>query len=105
MNRRDFTLGTVTVLAAATFSSRVARAEVSEPTISREARALHRRAIVLDANLAPPAGYETNPPGWDASQVTSETVDALHTSGMTAIKLSIGGFNAPFEDTVAEIGA
>ncbi len=105
MNRRDFTLGTASVAAAAAFRVGRADADTQEPPISREARALHRRAIVLDANLAPPAGYDTDPPGWDASQVTSETIEQLHTSGMTTIKLTIGGFNAPFEATVAELAA
>jgi membrane dipeptidase len=105
MNRRDFTLSAGSVLAAAAFGGGAARAQESEPNISREARALHRRAIVLDANLAPPAGYDSDPPGWDDSQVTSESVAVLHTSGMTTIKLTIGGFNAPFEETVAEIAA
>ena len=93
------------MVAAAALRVGKANADTPEPAISREARALHRRAIVLDANLAPPAGYDTDPPGWDPSQVTSETIDQLHTSGMTAIKLTLGGFNAPFEATVAEIAA
>ena len=102
MNRRDFTQGAACVVAAAAFGGRDASADES---VSRAARVLHRRSIVLDANLAPPAGYEINPPGWEPAQVTSETVDSLRKSGLTAIKLTIGGFNAPFEDTLAEIAA
>jgi len=70
MNRRDFTLGTASMIAAAAVRTGKVNADTPEPAISREARALHRRAIVLDANLAPPAGYDTDPPGWDPSQVT-----------------------------------
>jgi membrane dipeptidase len=77
----------------------------SEPTIGRTARTLHRRAIVLDANLGPPTWYDVSPPGWAEAQVTSDTVDTVRSSGLTAIKLTIGGFNAPFEETVAEIAA
>jgi membrane dipeptidase len=105
MNRRDFGVAAAALAAVAAFGGSEAKAAESEPAISNAARALHRRAIVLDANLAPPAGYDTSPPGWDDSQVTSDTVNALHTAGLTAIKLTIGGFNAPFEDTVAEIAA
>jgi membrane dipeptidase len=103
MNRRDFTLGTASVVAVAAYGGGASAAE-SEP-ISRAARALHRRAVVLDANLAPPTWYEFAPPGWDEAQVSSETVDTVRGSGLTAIKLSIGGFNASFEETVAEIAA
>jgi membrane dipeptidase len=91
--------------AAVALGCRDATAEAPEPAISRAARALHRRAIVLDANLAPPAWYDITPPGWDEAQVSPDTVDTLRTSGLTAIKLSIGGFNASFEDTIAEIAA
>ena len=104
MNRRDFTLGAASAAAAAAFGGD-AQAEESAPAISREARALHRRAIVLDANLAPPAWYEVKPPGWDDAQVTSDTVDSVRRSGLTAMKLTIGGFNAPFEDALSEIAA
>jgi membrane dipeptidase len=105
MNRRDFTLGTASLVVVAALGGGDAKAANSEPTISRSARALHRRAIVLDANLAPPAGYDVAPPGWDDAQVTPETVETVRRSGLTAIKLTLGGFNAPFEDTVAEIAA
>ena len=105
MNRRDLTLGAASLVAAAAFGGGNAEADESEPTISRAARALHRRAIVLDANLAPPAWYSFAPPGWDDAQVSSDTVDTVHRSGLTAMKLTIGGFNAPLEDTVAEIAA
>jgi membrane dipeptidase len=84
---------------------RDANAEKSTPAISDASRALHRRAVVLDANLAPPTWYDTSPPRWDEAQVTSETIDTVRRSGLTAMKLTLGGFNSPFEDTVAEIAA
>jgi membrane dipeptidase len=104
MNRRDFTLSAASLVWAAALGGS-ARADETDPTISDEARELHRRAIVLDANLAPPTWYDFAPPGWDDAQVSSDTVDTVHRSGLTAMKLTIGGFNAPFEETVAEIAA
>jgi membrane dipeptidase len=105
VNRRDFTFAAASVAAAAAFGGGDAKAEEPAPAISREARALHRRAIVLDANLGPPAWYDFKPPGWDDAQVTPDTVDSVRRSGLTAMKLTVGGFNAPFEDTLAEIAA
>jgi Zn-dependent dipeptidase, microsomal dipeptidase homolog len=105
MNRRDFTFDTASVLALVALGVGNARAAESEATIGRAARALHRRAIVLDANLAPPAWYNFAPPGWDPEQVTAETVKTVHESGLATIKLTLGGFNAPFEETLAEIAA
>jgi membrane dipeptidase len=104
MDRRQFSLGAASMLAVAALG-RDARAEESAASISPAASALHRRAIVLDANLSPPAWYEFSPPKWDEKQVTPETIDTVRRSGLTAIKLTLGGFNAPFEDTVAEIAA
>ena len=106
MNRREFTLGAASLVAMTAFGGSDAKivTKSNEP-ISDAARALHRRAIVLDANLSPPAGYDFDPPGWDEAQVTSETVATVRRSGLTAMKLSIGGFNSPFERTLAEISA
>ena len=56
MNRRDFTLGAASMVAVVAFGGGDAKAAKSEPPFSRAARALHRRAIVLDANLAPLLG-------------------------------------------------
>jgi membrane dipeptidase len=105
MNRRDFTISAASLVAAVAFRGDDASAQESEPTISRAARALHRRAIVLDANLAPPTWYNFAPPGWDDAQVTSDIIDTVRRSGLTAMKLTLGGFNSPFEVTVAEIAA
>jgi membrane dipeptidase len=105
MNRRNFTLGAASLAALSAFGGGDAKAAKSEPPISDAARELHRRAIVVDGNLAPPTWYNFAPPGWDEAQVTPETVDTLRKSGLTAIKLTLGGFNAPFETAVAEIAA
>jgi membrane dipeptidase len=60
---------------------------------------------VLDCNLSPPAGYDAQLPGWDPEQVTAETVATVRRSGLSAMKLTLGGFNSPFEATLAEIAA
>ena len=105
MNRRAFTKGVASLLVAGAYGGDPARAQQSEPAITRTARELHRRAIVLDANLAPPTWYDFAPPGWDDAQVTAGTIDTVRRSGLTTMKLTLGGFNSPFEVTVAEIAA
>ncbi|HEV8332978.1 MAG TPA: membrane dipeptidase [Steroidobacteraceae bacterium] len=105
MNRRDFTLDSAAALATVALGVGHARAAEPEPAIGRAARELHRRAIVLDCNLAPPAWYTVTPPGWDPEQVTAASVEAVRRSGLTVMKLTLGGFNAPFEETLAEVGA
>lgn len=105
MNRRDFTLESAAALAAAALGLGNAQAAEPEPAIGRAARELHRRAIVLDCNLAPPAWYEVSPPGWDPGQVTAESVEAVRRSGLTVMKLTLGGFNSPFDETLAEVAA
>ena len=105
MNRRDFTIDAAAVVTVVALGGGTALAAESAPPISRAARALHRRAIVLDANLAPPTWYGYAPPGWDDEQVSADIVESVRRSGLSAMKLTLGGFNAPFEDTVAEISA
>jgi membrane dipeptidase len=105
MNRRDFTLDSAAALAAAALGLDNARAAEPGPAIGRAARELHRRAIVLDCNLAPPAWYEVSPPGWDPGQVTAQSVEAVRRSGLTVMKLTLGGFNSPFDATLAEVAA
>jgi membrane dipeptidase len=105
MNRREFAADAAIALAAITFGTGTARAAEAEPTISPAARELHRRAIVLDGNLSPPAGYDPVLPGWDPEQVTSESVESARRSGLAALKLTLGGFNSPFEATLTEIAA
>ena len=61
MNRRDFTLSAGSIVATAALGGPDVSANESAPTISRAARALHRRAIVLDANLAPHLLRTTSP--------------------------------------------
>jgi membrane dipeptidase len=63
--------------------------------VSPEAAALYERAIVFDANSGPP-GQEEFP--WPKAML-----DQSRNSGVTAVKLSNGGLNSNFEDTIAEL--
>ncbi|HCK83326.1 MAG TPA: Zn-dependent dipeptidase [Hyphomonadaceae bacterium] len=94
MNRRVFVLGSGALLGAAALSG----GAIAQPSaeISPRARSAWRRAIVLDCNLGPPLGADTFPQ-------PQEALDLVRSSGVSAIKTTIGGFNAPFEDTLAEI--
>jgi membrane dipeptidase len=90
MDRRDFVIGAgalATLAATPTFAQ--------SDAISSRARALYRGATVLDCNLGPPS--------FEGLALPRETLDLIRASGVTAIKTTMGGFNAPFEDTLAEI--
>jgi membrane dipeptidase len=91
MDRRAFMMS-----AAALAASAAAPALAQTSEISSRARSLYRRATVVDANLGPPI-YSPELP------LPQATLDEARNSGVSAIKTSIGGFNAPFEDTLTEI--
>jgi membrane dipeptidase len=93
MDRREFALG-----AGALFAVAVAgpSAFAYDGAISSRARSLHRRAVVVDANLGPPITSDQLP-------LPQATLDLARNAGVSAIKTSMGGFNAPFEDTIAEV--
>lgn len=93
MDRREFALGAGALLAGSALGS---SALAQDNAISSRARRLHRSAVVLDANLGPPITSDQLP-------LPQATLDLVRNSGVSAIKTSIGGFNAPFEDTIAEI--
>ena len=94
MDRREFSAGAA-ALAGAGLASSLARA--APGAISSAARSLWRRSIVLDCNIGPQFSQTTFP-------LPRADLDIARASGLTALKTSIGGFNASFEDTVAEIG-
>jgi membrane dipeptidase len=93
MDRREFVLGAGALVAGAAFGTSSAAADNA---ISARARSIHRRAVVVDANLAPPLTSDQLP-------LPQATLDLVRNAGVSAIKTSMGGFNAPFEDTLAEI--
>ncbi len=90
MDRRDFVVGAGALLALA--SAGVANAQ----QISSQARRLYRRATVLDGNLGPEISQAETP-------LPQHDLDLARNSGVSAIKTSIGGFDAPFEDTISEL--
>ncbi len=92
MNRREFT--TALLCSAAAAGARGAGA--AAPEVSPRARALYRRALVLDCNSAPPFSGQLPLP--------QSALDLVRGSGVTAVKLSLGGINSDFPATVAEIG-
>ena len=63
--------------------------------VSPEAHALYERALVFDANSGPP-GQETFP-------LPAAMLDLSRSSGVTAVKTTMGGLNSNFVDTVDEI--
>ncbi|MBS0386439.1 MAG: membrane dipeptidase, partial [Proteobacteria bacterium] len=92
MDRREFALGAGALAVTALAPGAAAQAS----GISSAARALWRRAIVLDCNLGPQASADTLP-------LPQGDLDIARASGLTALKTSIGGFNSPFEATIAEL--
>lgn len=93
MDRREFTLG----VSALAFAAMTPAASTQAGGISRAARSLWRQSIVVDCNIGPQTTSDDLP-------LPRADLDIANVSGLTALKTSIGGFNAPFEDTVAEIG-
>jgi membrane dipeptidase len=95
MNRRQFatTLGGATAAAALT----PWRGAGAEPAggVSATARALYRRALILDCNSAPPMP--------DQLPLPQKDLDLVRASGVNAVKWSLGGINSDFAATVAEI--
>lgn len=93
MDRREFTLSAGALFAVAAAGP---SALAYDSAISSRARAVHRRAIVVDANIGPPITSDQLP-------LPQATLDLARNAGVSAIKTSMGGFNAPFEDTLAEV--
>jgi membrane dipeptidase len=64
--------------------------------VSRAAAELYTRALVLDCNSGPP---------WEDGKLplSQANLDMVRNCGVRAIKLSIGGINANFAETVKEI--
>lgn len=91
MERRTLLLG-----AAALAGAGVLGDAASADEISRPARSVWRRSLVVDCNLGPPI-YSPEFPA------PAENLASARNAGVHVIKTSLGGFNAPFEETLAEI--
>jgi membrane dipeptidase len=109
VNRRDFSVSLAGAAAAAALAP-IARAEpaaahAEPPThaeppatgVSTHARALYHSALILDCNSDPP--FEGHLP------LPQADLEAVRGSGIDVIKFSLGGINADFTRTVAEIAA
>ena len=108
MNRREFsTLAAATATATlipetgasqqATVPPAGTQSVAPQATAVGEAvRRLYRRALVLDANCAPPLP--------DRLPVPQADLDLVRNSGISVIKLSLGGINSDFAHTVKAIG-
>jgi membrane dipeptidase len=95
VNRRQFSA----ILAAAATSAALpgaARAEADAVSVSEAARALYRRALILDCNASPPDPEHLPLP--------QSALDLVRNSGISVVKTSLGGINDDFAQTVAEIG-
>jgi membrane dipeptidase len=67
--------------------------------VSRRAAELYRQAFVLDANTLASIGY------MNERRDMADALAAIRNSGLSALKSTIGGSGASFEDTVAELAA
>ena len=68
-------------------------------TVPNNVETLYRKAFVLDANSLASFGYT------QYDKDAAGTLAAIRDSGLTAFKSTLGGDNADFEDTMADIAA
>jgi membrane dipeptidase len=96
MNRREFSL-LMAGAAASTLVPSVLLADESatEPAVSPAAAELYARALVLDANCAPPLE--------DKLPLPQSDLDLARNSGVNVLKVTLGGINADFGATVSDI--
>jgi membrane dipeptidase len=92
MDRREFSVSLALAAALAPFS---ARAAGKDAPISARAQALYNSALVLDCNSSPPMQ--------DTLPLPADALELVRNSGVTAVKISLGGINSNFHDTMAEI--
>jgi membrane dipeptidase len=94
VNRREFAaLGTAVAAAALTSRARAAATDSSGP--AARATRLYAQALILDCNSAPPMSERLPLPQAD--------LDLVRGSGISVIKLTLGGINSDFAHTVASI--
>ena len=91
MNRRDV----IAAMGAAATAAAMPLGARADNAVSPEAARLYDRALVFDANLGPPM-QETFP-------YPKASLDMVRASGITAVKTSLGGIDATFEEAVGEI--
>jgi membrane dipeptidase len=96
VNRRQFSRALVATTGGAVLAPLRGWSAPQTPRVSAQARALYRRALVLDCNSAPPMP--------DVLPLPRADLDLVRGSGISALKWSLGGINSDFAATVAEIG-
>lgn len=84
-----------TMLLAAGASLAAQASYAQNPAISEPARALYARARVVDANIAPP--FE--------EMMSKADVERIKSSGLTAMKATIGGFGNDYRSTSDQISS
>lgn len=95
MDRRTF-LKLSSALVAASCAPRASKPR-SSAELEEAAARLYRRALVIDGNLVPPVDDEHDLP--------AEVVAAVRASGLTAMKVTMGGSIGSYADTVDEVHA
>jgi len=98
MDRRELIGGLVATAAATAMVGRraFATAAPAAADVSAAAAQLYARALVLDANSSPP--YEDG-----KLPLSASAIQLVRDSGVDVLKLSLGGIDADFAATVAEI--
>jgi len=92
MNRREFSTG---LAALCSVRSPLARAASDSRGVSEQAHTLYDNALVLDCNSSPP---------WEGRlPLPQSDLDLVRGSGISVIKLTLGGINADFGGTIEEI--
>ena len=95
MNRREFSHTLASAWAAIALSPAARPAPSAVAEVSPRARALYRRALILDCNSGPPGG--------DLLPLPQADLDLVRGSGINVIKLTLGGIDSDFARTVAEL--
>jgi membrane dipeptidase len=97
MNRREFSSivagTTISVLFRPSF--RLDRQRPDNVSVSENATRLYQQALIVDCNSGPAAE--------DTLPVSQADLDMTRNSGVSVVKLSLGGINQDFASTVADI--
>ena len=94
MNRREFSAVAIAAAATAALAPRAGVAE--EAAVAPRAKKLYHDALILDCNSSPP---------WEDGKLPlpQSDLDIVRSSGINVIKVSLGGINSNFAETVDEI--
>jgi membrane dipeptidase len=95
VNRREFSAALAGAAASAALAPRAQAAAAEAPAVSQRAKTLYRRALILDCN--------SSPPSQERLPLPQAALERVRDSGINVIKLTVGGINSDFADTVAEI--